>query len=47
MAERASPVPRSDPPGRGVFYWILVAAGILALLVLASVLVGVRNGVRS
>ena len=38
MADRASPVPRSDPPGRGVLYWIFVAAGILALLVLASVL---------
>ena len=37
----ASPAPRSDPPGRGVFFWILVAAGILVLLVLTSVMVGV------
>ena len=38
MADRASPVPRSDLAERGVLYWIFVAAGILALLVLATVL---------
>ena len=39
--DMGSPAPRSDPPGRGVFFWILVAAGILVLLALATGMLGV------